>query len=114
MFYVKRYRHAAAGLRTLKFFFKPAQGRHEWRLAQELARRGIPAVDHLAHGERWTWRGLEESILITGAFDGVPLDEAESPDLAAVLAFVRQMHEHGVLQRDLHPGNLLVSPQTGE
>ena len=26
-----------------------------------------------------------------------------------MLAFVRQLHEHGVLQRDLHPGNILVN-----
>ncbi|MDW8308003.1 MAG: lipopolysaccharide kinase InaA family protein [Verrucomicrobiales bacterium] len=114
VFFVKRYRHAAAGLRPLKFLFKPAQSRREWRLAQELARRGVPIVRHLAHGERWTWRGLAESVLITEGFDGVPLDEAERPDLQAVLRFVEQMHARGVLQRDLHPGNVLVGRQTGE
>jgi tRNA A-37 threonylcarbamoyl transferase component Bud32 len=113
-FYVKRYRHAAAGLRPLKFLFKPAQSRREWRLAQELTRRGVPIVKHLAHGERWTWRGLAESVLITEGFDGVPLDQAERPDLNAVLRFIEQMHARGVLQRDLHPGNLLVHRQTGE
>lgn len=113
-FYVKRYRHAAAGLRPLKFLFKPAQSRREWRLAQELTRRGVPIVTHLAHGERWSWRGLAESVLITEGFDGVPLDEAEQPDLFAVLRFVEQMHARGVLQRDLHPGNLLVGRRTGE
>jgi tRNA A-37 threonylcarbamoyl transferase component Bud32 len=114
VFYVKRYRHGAAGLRPLKFLFKPAQSRHEWRLARELARRGVPTVRHLAHGERWTWRGLAESILITEGFDGAPLDETERPDWDAVLRFVEQMHQRGVLQRDLHPGNLLVGSQTGE
>lgn len=114
VFYVKRYRHAAAGLRPLKFLFKPAQSRREWRLAQELVRRGVPIVRHLAHGERWTWGGLAESVLITEGFDGPPLDEAQCPDLAAVLRFVEQMHERGVLQRDLHPGNVLVGRQTGE
>ncbi len=113
IFYIKRYRHAAAGLRPLKFLFKPAQSRREWRLAQELSRRGIPTVVHLAHGERWTWRGLTESVLITEGFDGVPLDQAEQPDLMAVLRFVEQMHAGGVLQRDLHPGNLLVGRSDG-
>ena len=31
-----------------------------------------------------------------------------NPGLSAVLEFVKQMHERGVLQEDLHPGNLLV------
>jgi tRNA A-37 threonylcarbamoyl transferase component Bud32 len=101
-YYVKRYRHAAVPLRPLKFFFKPSQARQEWNLAQKIP---APIVKHLALGERWTPTGLQESILITEGFDG---HEPTAADAPRVLAFVRQLHERGVLQRDLHPANLLV------
>ncbi|MCD6340250.1 MAG: hypothetical protein J7M29_12830 [Verrucomicrobia bacterium] len=106
-FYVKRYRHTVEFWRPLKFLFKPSQARREWRLARRLAARGVPVVRHVALGERWTWRGLEESVLITEAFPGRPLDEAEGVDPAALLRFVGLLHDRGVLQRDLHPGNIL-------
>jgi len=112
--YVKRYRHAAIWLRPLKFFFKPSQARQEWQLARQLEDLGVPIVRHVALGERWNWWGLQESILITEAFAGRPLDEAASVDAQAVLTFVGKLHDCGVLQRDLHPGNILVNTATGE
>jgi len=102
-YYVKRYQHAGVPLRALKFFFKPSQARQEWQLAQQIS---VPIVRHLALGERWTLTGLQESILITEGFDG---REPGEHDGERVLAFVRRLHERGVLQRDLHPGNILVS-----
>ena len=107
-FYVKRYRHAAFPFRPVKFLFKPSQAAQEWQLAQDLEARAIPIVRHVALGERWTWSGLQESILITEGFDGRMLHEAEGVNPADVLAFLARMHQHGVLQEDLHPGNLLV------
>jgi len=112
--YVKRYRHRAVALRPLKFFFKASQARREWRLAQQLETLGVPAVRHLALGERWTWAGLQESVLITESFAGQPLDPASGLAPQAVLAFVGQLHDRGVLQHDLHPGNILRNPATGE
>jgi tRNA A-37 threonylcarbamoyl transferase component Bud32 len=38
----------------------------------------------------------------------VPLEVARQTDPQAVLSFVERLHAAGVLQRDLHPGNLLV------
>ena len=107
-YYVKRYRNSAFALRPFKFFFKRSQAWHEWTLAQQLEARQIPIVRHVAFGERWSWRGLEESILVTEGFDGRMLHEAVGIDPAAVLAFVKRMHERGILQVDLHPGNILV------
>ncbi len=103
VYYVKCYRHAGAALRPLKFFFKPSQARQEWTIAQRIQ---VPIVRHLALGERWSAAGLQESILITEGFDGHVPGEA---DASRVLAFVRQLHERGVLQRDLHPENILVN-----
>lgn len=111
--FVKRYRHSRVALRPLKFCVKPSQARQEWRLAQRLECLGIPVVRHAGLGERWTF-GLQESILVTEGFDGVPLDQTPDVDVEAVLAFVETLHERGVLQRDLHPGNILRHVETGE
>lgn len=108
LYYVKRYRHTAVPFRRLKYLFKPSQARQEWNLFHALDARRIPAVRHLALGERRTACGVGESILVTEGFDGVPLEEALDTDPHAVLRFVQKMHEAGVLQQDLHPGNLLV------
>lgn len=107
-YYVKRYRHHVVPLRSLKYFFAPSQARQEWKVARELETRGVPAVRHVAWGERWSRSGSLESILITEGFEGVPLDEARDVDPKVVLEFVEQLHACGVLHKDLHPGNLLV------
>lgn len=112
-YFVKRYLHRGVALRPLKFFFKASQARQEWKLAQRLEQLGVPLVRHVALGERWGF-GLLESTLITEGFDGQPLDAAPAVDLQAVLAFVARLHECGVLQRDLHPGNILLAPKSGE
>ncbi len=101
-YFVKRYRHFAVPLRPLKFLFKPSQARQEWTLAQKI---NVPIVKHLALGERWSLTGLRESILITEGFAG---HEPTAADAPRVLAFVRQLHQRGVLQRDLHPANILI------
>jgi len=107
-FYLKRYVHDAVPLRPLKFFFKATQARQEWKLAQQLEARRIPIVRHVALGERRTWRGILESLLVTEGFDGIELSQAKDIDPQTILKFVETMHEHGVVQEDLHLGNLLV------
>ena len=107
-YYVKRYRHDAVALRSLKYILKTPPARREWRLARQLEALGVPVVRHVAHGERWNWLGLRESILITEGFDGRPLDEAKDVPPAAVLEFVGQLHERGVLHEDLHSANILA------
>lgn len=108
IFYLKRYLHHAVPLRPLKFFFKPTQARQEWELAQQLEARAIPIVRHVALGERHSWRGVEESILVTEGFDGVEASEITDLDPEIVLKFVHAMHDRGVVQDDLHLANLLV------
>ena len=106
-FYIKRYRHDAVPLRPLKFFFKPSQARQEWDLAAQLQARGIPIVTHLALGERHGF-GVRESILITEGFDGKSLEETRHPEPQAIVDFVGRLHERGILQHDLHAGNILL------
>jgi len=107
-YFVKRYRHAAVPLRPLKFFFKTSQAREEWQVAQTVAARGIPIVRHVALGERWAVNGLQESILITEGFAGVPANEAPGLNGEEVSAFVERMSKAGVMHSDLHPANLLI------
>ena len=113
-FYIKRYLHHAVRLRSWKFFFKTTQARQEWNLAQQLEARKIPIVRHVGLGERRTWSGVQESILVTEGFDGLPLIYVPGVDPAAVQRLVGHMHEQGVLQVDLHPGNLLAHKETFE
>ena len=107
-FFVKRYRHAAVPLRPLKFLFKASQARQEWRLAQAVEARGIPIVRHVALGEHRTLAGLQESVLITEGFAGVPANEARGLKGEDVMAFVEQMAKAGVMHQDFHPANLLI------
>jgi tRNA A-37 threonylcarbamoyl transferase component Bud32 len=113
-FYIKRYLHHTVPLRSWKFYFKTTQARQEWDLALQLEARTIPIVRHVGLGERRTWNGVQESILITEGFDGLPLIYVPGVDPSAVQRFVEHMHEQGVLQEDLHPGNLLVDKDTFE
>jgi tRNA A-37 threonylcarbamoyl transferase component Bud32 len=113
-FYIKRYFHHAVPLRPLKFFFKATQARQEWELARQLEARHIPIVRHAALGEHRKWSSVQESILVTEGFDGVPLTCVPDIDPLAVQQFVEHMHREGVLQEDLHPGNLLVRKEPFE
>ena len=108
VFYIKRYLHSKVTLRPLKFALVPSQAAQEWRVARVLEKRGVPIVRHVALGERWAASGVQESILITEEFPGVPLNEATNLDPAAALKFVERLHDAGVLHEDLHPANVLV------
>jgi tRNA A-37 threonylcarbamoyl transferase component Bud32 len=119
VFYVKRYRHAAKLLAPTKHLFRLANSQREWKLAPRLQHLGVRVVPHLAHGERWNWRGLLESALLTEGTAGFsPLKgraDLDAPALQQALgAFMRRMHDAGVLYLDLAPQNVLYSPATGE
>lgn len=114
-FYVKRYRHGAFLFRPLKFLIKRSQAEQEWRLASEFDERGVPIVRHVALGERWSARGLLESVLVTEEFTGgVPLDDSHQSFFPDVIDFVRAIARCGVAHMDLHPSNILFNPATRE
>ncbi len=113
-YYVKRYFIGRDPLRRLLSLLKKPPAVQQWEAALTLETLGIPCVRVLACGVRRGYRGVVENILITEGFPGVPLTEWTKPDWPAVLRFLDQMHDAGALQPDLHAGNLLVCPETGE
>jgi tRNA A-37 threonylcarbamoyl transferase component Bud32 len=113
-YYVKRYLIGRSPWCRLLFLFKRPPAEDQWETGVRLESMGVPVVRFLACGTRRSLVGLEESILITQGFDGVPPVEPSPDDCAAILRFVQAMHDRGVIQPDLHAGNLLISPQSGE
>ena len=113
-FFIKRYLHEAVAGRPWKYCFKRSQAGNEWQVAQRLEALQVPIVEHVALGQRWSGTGLQESILVTRSFPGLPLNQVPGLDLTQVVRFIGQLHQKGVLQRDLHPENVLADPATGE
>ena len=113
-FFIKRLLHGERALRPLKYFFKNPRSRREWRNAGRLERAGVPVVARIAHGERWSFRGMLESILITEAAPGFvtfePARDAVSREAQGALgSFIRILHDAGCFHHDLHASNLLFS-----
>lgn len=113
-YYVKRTFFRPGFLASALAFVTSARVRADWRLSRRLAELGVPVAPALAYGERWDWRGLVETVLITlGPSGFVPL-RSLSDELAAELQrklgrFLRQVHDKGVGLRDLHTKNILYS-----
>jgi hypothetical protein len=100
-FYIKRYRHERRGLLPVAYSVRSDKSRREWRFAPEFQTRGIAVVPHLAHGERWGWYGLLESVLITegllGCVSLLAFSESGTPTFQSALGrFLRHMHDAGV------------------
>ena len=113
-FYVKRYLHERRGLAPLAYFVRASKSRREWKWAARMRQRGVAVVPHLAHGERWSWRGLLGSTLITEGLPGYvvlrSLGTLSSPELQFALGrFLRRVHDAGVLHLDITPKNILYS-----
>ena len=113
-FYVKRYLHERRGLAPLAYFVRASKSRREWTWAAHMHRRGVAVVPHLAHGERWSWRGLLGSTLITEGLPGYVMlkgaKDLSSPELQFALGrFLRHVHDAGVLHLDMTPKNILHS-----
>ncbi|HIG28389.1 MAG TPA: hypothetical protein EYQ50_11550 [Verrucomicrobiales bacterium] len=109
-YYIKKYHLDAIPGRSLKYYFKPSNAAREWTLAQELEELKVPFVRHEAFGERWSLSGLQESVIVTRGFSGKPLNEIEGWNAASLRKFIDTLHGKGLLQRDLHPANILYDP----
>lgn len=113
-FYIKRYQHERRGVAPVAYFIRSDKARREWRFAPEFQKRGIAVVPHLAHGERWGWYGLLESVLITEGLPGyaqlLMCPEPKTPEFQSALGrFLRQMHDAGIVYLDISAKNVLYS-----
>ncbi|MGA2139785.1 MAG: lipopolysaccharide kinase InaA family protein [Verrucomicrobiia bacterium] len=113
-FYVKRYLHERRGLAPLSYFVRASKSRREWNQAPQFQARGIAVVPHLAHGERWGWYGLLESVLITEGLVGyaslLTIRDATNSEFQSALGqFLRRMHDAGILYLDISAKNVLYS-----
>jgi len=113
-FYVKRYLHERRGLAPLSYFVRASKSRREWSQAPQFQARGIAVVPHLAHGERWGWYGLLESVLITEGLVGyvslLTIRDATNSEFQSALGrFLRRMHDAGILYLDISAKNMLYS-----
>jgi tRNA A-37 threonylcarbamoyl transferase component Bud32 len=128
-FYLKHYplSDRAAWLRAL---VRPSKARTEFEHALTMAARHVPTVEALAVGEQGSG-GPSASYLMTRTLaDAQSLDvylrtvlpkleRSEQARMRQRLAvslgrFLTRVHEAGITQRDLHPGNLLLRLEGGE
>jgi len=118
--YVKRYR-MPTWRDKLKYALRPAKATREFLVTVELAQRGVSAPQALAVGVKRSGPVLVDSVFISAAIPAAqPLDKVahERRGIAthaevkaftrSFAAFVKGMHDAGVLHRDIHPANILV------
>ena len=112
---------------TLKYVFGPSKAEKEWRRLLRLRERGVPVPRPLAVGVRRRGPILQSSVLVTeGLGAAEPLvkyfaahaPSASHAEVAAFTrsfaAFVRRLHEAGVVHRDFHAGNIMVEGPPGD
>lgn len=117
VFYRKHVRYSLRWIAPSSFWFRQPRSRVDWQLAARLRDLKVPVVPFLAYGERWTWRGLAETVLITEGPPGFrPLhlecDLSGDTIQQALGRFLRSVHDAGVAMRDLHARNLLYAPDS--
>jgi tRNA A-37 threonylcarbamoyl transferase component Bud32 len=123
-FYLKQYRLADARA-WLRELVRPSKARLEWDRTLAVAERGVPTIAPLAFGETCERDRSACSFLATRTLpDAVPLNsflETMLPHFAypritrvrqrlavALGELLAAMHDAGVTQHDLHPGNVLL------
>lgn len=102
---------------------RPNKAYREYCLLAELRRRGLPAPEPVAWAESGTF-GLGESALVTKTLVGAESLVSRWADVSSPAARQRlakrlgellaAMHDVGLAHGDLHPGNFLTRPETGE
>ena len=114
----------AKGLKKLTYRFAESKGKRHWNNAVNMLRRGINTPQPVAYFERHNDSGIEENYYVTqflvGAFSArdvftsINNGEADFKGIAhdhllqVIAEFTCEMHNRGVLHRDLSSGNLLL------
>ncbi|MFQ5462186.1 MAG: lipopolysaccharide kinase InaA family protein [Phycisphaerae bacterium] len=121
--FVKRYRYRRLRAQWEGLFrgtlFGASRARFEYEFLDEMRRRGVPAVEPMAYGEKRKRGWLRACFLITAAADetesidslllAADIDAAERRALARHLgAQIRRMHDAGVLHGGLFGRNIMV------
>jgi tRNA A-37 threonylcarbamoyl transferase component Bud32 len=123
-FHLKHYR--LTDLRSwLRQLVRPAKARMEFQRALAVAKRHVPTIIPLAHGEQCTHSGPSESYLITHSLNNAEslshfiektlqaMQPGRRSRMAQRLAialggFVARLHEAGIIHNDLHAANVMV------
>lgn len=122
--YVKHYRCTSLA-RAGRTLVRASAARREFRKMQEVSRRQVPTAHPIGFGEMRRHGLVLDNYFVTEALDGaIPLDECLQEYLPrfaprqravlrhrltyAVAQLCARLHSHGVVQDDLHAGNLLV------
>lgn len=114
----------AKGLKKLSYRFMESKGKRHWNNAVNMLRLGVSTPQPVAYFERHYNSGIEQNYYITefleGAFSArdvftsINNGEADFNGIAhdhllkVIAEFTCDMHNHGVLHRDLSSGNLLL------
>jgi glycosyltransferase involved in cell wall biosynthesis/tRNA A-37 threonylcarbamoyl transferase component Bud32 len=123
--FVKKYKYRGTGDKA-KYFFLPSKAKSEWKALNRFQKWGIPVPAPIAFGDGHLFTIPRESYLITKVIpDAIPLNEWAGDARGASSSktsfrsrctaarklghLVREIHEKGVLYRDLHAGNILVA-----
>ena len=100
----------------LKYIVMRSRASAEWSTSLAMSEAGIPAARAVAFGERRVAGVLTEAVLVSEAIENAtPLKQAcgdggsKGKLLADVARLVRKSHDCGILHRDLHGGNILLS-----
>ncbi|MGL4549998.1 MAG: lipopolysaccharide kinase InaA family protein [Gemmataceae bacterium] len=107
--HLKHYR--PDGRERLRAWVRATKGQAEFERGRELLRRGVPTLEPLA----WGAAGLHSYVVTRTLSDAVTLLDwlqgRWDDRLPGLLGrFLARCHEAGVRHDDLHPGNVLVTP----
>ncbi len=122
--YVKHYRCSSLG-RASRSLVRASASRREYRKMCEVARRRVPTAHAIGFGELRRHGLVLDNYFVTEALAGaIPLDACLERDLpqrpvkhqailrrrltVALADLCAALHAAGVVQDDLHPGNVLV------
>ncbi len=117
-------------LRILKDIFRPCKAVKEWKISNELLRRGIQSPVPLAVGERRKFRLLSDSFLINRKIPNAvnishyissltpPLSEMKRREkwkfIRSLAGTIKDVHNKGLFHGDLNTSNIMVQMREGK